>query len=151
MKATLKKTLKIFALLLIVGVVGLFALDYWYSKGPYYHASPSGDLYLEPLPGQKEKINLALTKLHPGLTCLHDFFGRDDEYVYLDYRCEGDEQVGYRKEKVVVVRLIKAAYDLNKNVLSEIKVPANGEANHLSTYRLLPKEAYKRYKLYDQR
>lgn len=151
MKATLKKTLKIIVLILIVGLVGLFTFGYWYSEGPYYHASPSGDLYLDHLPGQKEKINLALTKLNPGMTCTHNFFGRDYEYVYIDYRCEGYKQVGYRKEKVVVVQLVRADYDLNKNELSEMKVPAFGESNHLSTYRLLPEEAYKRYKVYDQR
>ena len=145
MLATIKKTLKIISLILFVCIGTLVVIDYWLSEGPYFHASPSGKLYTDPLPGQSENINLALTKLHPGMTCIHKFFGRDDEHVYIEYECERYVQVGYRKEKEGAGSLVRATYDSNKIELSEMKMPDNGESNHLSVYRLFPEKAYEQY------
>lgn len=146
MLATIKKVLKIIALVLFVCIGGILVIHYWFFEGPYFHASPSGTLYTDPLPGQSENINLALTKLNPGMTCIHKFFGRDDEHVYIEYECEKYVQVGYRKEKQWIGNLVRAIYDSNKIELSEMKRPDDGESHPLSVYRLLPKKAYEQYK-----
>jgi hypothetical protein len=145
MLATFKKALKIIGLILFVCIGSILVIEYWFLVGPYFHASPSGTLYTDPLPRQSENINQALTKLNPGMTCTHKFLGRDDEHVYIEYECERYVQVGYRKEKKWFRDLVRATYDSNKIELSEMKKPDDGESHPLSVYRLLPEKAYEQY------
>ena len=59
----------------------------WKFFAPAYHPEVKGTLVFTELPGQREALDEYFQKHYDHPICVHEFFARDDEHIFLEMMC----------------------------------------------------------------